>query len=358
MGKRDDLIMWKAFNYEHADFDGLIKLTKDYYGNIDASEKEFVDWGYFKNPAGNAIIKIAKNENNEVVGQYILTIMRIEVFGKVEKATLSLNTLTNKEYSGQGIFTTLSENAYSTCSAEGYAFTYGYPNQNSYPGFVNKLKFTKIHEVPLLVYPCNLRSLVKKKLSKHFACFVPNLFFKLKTREYSANIIEIKQNDLDLIDAFWEEIKGKYPIILTRDKTYFQWRYFDIPMRKYRVFAYKKDARIMGYIVLTIREIDGVKSGMIIDFLTSDDNVEIGKELVYKCYEVFKQNKTELLGSLMLEHTSEYRILKKCGFIRCPKFLQPQPFPLIYRAHRKEYETKQMTQVNNWFVTMGDYDAV
>ena len=49
---------------------------------------------------------------------------------------------------------------------------------------------------------------------------------------------------------------------------------------------------------------------------------------------------------------------KKLGFFRCPKKLEPQPFPLILRLFDPSLEDKGIYDVKNWFFTMGDYDVI
>ena len=350
--------MWRAFDYESSDFNSMLLLMKDNYGDVEIANKNFIEWEYFKNPSGDAIIKVARNENNDVVGQYILSVMDFKIFEKMVKATLSLNTLTNKNYLRLGIFTMLSEMAFKTCENESIAFTYGFPNQNSYPGFVNKMNFTDLHKVPLLIYPCNARSLVQKKVNRLLAFCMPNFFFSLNKKFDSSKVIEMSKDNLYLVDKFWDDVKDKYPIMAKRNQHFLKWRYFDVPIREYIVFGYIEDNELLGYIVAATKEIDGIQNGMIVDFLTKDNDMKIGKALVLSCYAFFKERKTELLGCLMLEHTTEYRVLRKCGFIRCPKIIEPQPFPLIYRAHQTEYDIDEMKNIGNWFITMGDYDVV
>ena len=351
--------MWKVFNFYNSDFDGLLKLTVEYYGNVEISNDAYLMWQYFSNPSGDAIIKIAKNDAGEIVGQYVLLPMDVKAFDKTIRATLSLNTLTRDDYQGKGIFTALSEMAFSTCQDENYGFTYGYPNQNSYPGFIKKLNFVSLHNVPLLIYPCNLRSLVRKRFSKFLSYFVPNIFFRMsKTSTHADNVIEISLDKISLLDDFWNRVKPKYNMMISRDKNFLKWRYFDIPTRDYKIFAYEERGAVLGYIVLCLREVDNVKNGMIVDFLVNENSLSAGKCLIDKSFSFFKQNNAELLGCLMLEHTQEYEILRQSGYIKCPKILEPQPFPVIYRAHSEDFNTDEMKNINNWFVTMGDYDAV
>lgn len=69
----------------------------------------------------------------------------------------------------------------------------------------------------------------------------------------------------------------------------------------------------------------------------------------------------DLAGSLMLPHTEESRILKAEGFFTCPKALEPQPFPVIYRRFSPSFGedyNDSFLQLNRWFLTMGDYDVI
>lgn len=350
--------MWTAHDYEDSDFTGILNLVDEYYGSVEISNSDYIKWEYFDNPAGEAIIKVAKNEVGEIVGQYILIPVIMRIFGKQIKVTLSLNTLTKTDYLKQGIFTALCKNALITCKNEQYAFTYGYPNKNSYYGFTNKLGFTDLHKIPLLIYPCDIKSLVNKKLSKTLAIFTPNISFGLNKNASDTCIVEINKDNMDLLDIFWDKVKDKYPIMVARDKNFLKWRYIDVPTREYNIYIYTEEADIFGYIITTIRNIDGIKNGLIVDFLIQGNDYDVGKKLIYKAFKLFRQNNAELVGCLMLKHTAEYSVLKKCGFIRTPRFLEPQPFPLIYRGHQEEYTTEQIMDIQNWFVSMGDYDAV
>lgn len=65
--------------------------------------------------------------------------VRFRAFGRDVKCVLSLNTLMREAYRGQKVFTSLAERVYARAEAEGYAYVYGVPNPNSYPGFVREL---------------------------------------------------------------------------------------------------------------------------------------------------------------------------------------------------------------------------
>jgi len=104
---------------------------------------------------------------------------------------------------------------------------------------------------------------------------------------------------------------------------------------------------------------------MIVDFLVDPSLPDAGNFLIDRLLRFFVANNMDLAGSLMLPQTEESRILKANGFFTCPKALEPQPFPVIYRKFSPQWEGNPgevtpdpFLQLNHWFLTMGDYDAI
>lgn len=351
---------WKVSEYEDNDLNGMISITKENYGDIEISNEDFLDWQYFNNPAGNALIKLAKSKSNEVVGQYIIIPMKFKVDKDVINSTLSLNTLTRKDYRGKGIFTGLANDIYSQCQEEGIEFTYGFPNPNSYPGFIKKLGFTDLGEIPLMLFPLNIENLVLKKFNIKWLSKISGVFQKLfNISSKKTSEIELKHinNNFEDFNDFWENIKDKYKVIGIRNSEYISWRYNNVPLRNYKVIGAYRNKRLSGYIVLRNTNIEQFKCGMIVDFIIKEGDKESGISLLSEACKIFNNDNMELVGCLMNNSTEEYKLLKNCSFYRCPKFLEPQPFKVIYRNHLNK-ENKDLNDINDWFLTMGDYDVI
>lgn len=353
--------MWKARAYEDKDFDDLIELEKDNYGDICISNKEYLKWEYYSNPCGKALIQLAVDiNNNNLAGEYVVIPRKIKVQEKELISTLSLNTLTKKEYRGQGVFTGLAEAVYKDCKNQDLAFTYGFPNQNSYPGFVKKLSFKELGQVPLLLKPLDYKVLIEKKVNNLLSKFVPkfNSYKKYKYINSKYKLYDIDATNVKDIDVLWNKIKNNYKVLGVRDSQFIKWRYIDIPLREYKIIAVKKADDILGYIIGNVKDVDGICSGMIVDFVFDHNSPEIGKILLHEMMRYFKNKDVHLAGALMMENSDEYRILKENGFYRCPKRFKPQQFPVIYRAHTVEGESECLNEFQNWFLTMGDYDVI
>lgn len=355
--------MWKISQYTKQDIPEMVSMAHEFYGDTSITDESYLNWQYEENCAGKAFLALAKKKDtDELIGKYVVIPQCIKVNQTIVSATLSLNTLTKKEYWGKGIFTGLANDVFEALRNNGVEFTYGFPNPNSYPGFINKLGFLEIGRVPLLLKPLDIRSLINAKISPKMGWVSQffNFFFKVKSikDEEKERIFEIGQDHLALFDDLWTEVNHKYKVIGVRNSRYIQWRYFNIPLREYKIFGAKdSNGNLLGYIIGRCTMVANMKCGMVVDFLIKPQEVEEGKLLVKAILQYFLEQGMALAGSLMLKHTEEYTLLKKNGFIKCPKFLEIQPFPVILREHRSPTDST-LNNLDNWFLTMGDYDVI
>ena len=354
--------MWKNVTYEPKYLDDMIEMTIENYGPEETiSNKPFVQHEYFENPVGDALIELALDEEKNVLaGQYLVTPKLIYSKGKTIRAILSLNTLTREAYRGQKIFTGLAEITYQRAANEGYQFCYGAPNPNSHPGFLKKLSFVDLGDMPLYVKPLKCNKMIKERTGKGWLAgiaSVGNLFFSSKDSKDS-NIVQITEKNVELMNAFWDTVKDKYPVIGVRDADYITYRYLKVPIRKYHPFFYLKDGKVVAYAVGRVREVAHMTAGMIADFLYLDGYESEAKALINHLVYVMKENGAGLAGCIMQENATEVGVLKKAGFFRCPEKVLPQPTPIIYRKLNTGFDDEVIKEWKNWFFTTGDYDVV
>lgn len=344
-------------------------LSRSFYGDIDISSQDFLDWQYFQNPWGEVIGYVAEDNKNHIVGQYLVIPMDLCYKGSPLKGSLSLNTLTHPDYSGQGIFTSLARRTYSKCANQGVIMTYGFPNPNSYNGFVKKLGFADIGSVPLLISPINIESLLRFKLGSKSAARIMGyitspirrLLQPRATPYGKGMVIEEASEFGDQYGQFWQSVKEYYTLMVDRTPEYMNWRYFSIPRRNYKVIMAFDENRVISFIVIRITEFGGVSTGLIVDFIThrSQRGELAGCRLVETAMNYFRSQKADMAGCLMLGHTLEFSILRRMGFWVCPQRLMPQDFPVIVKAHVDVEKNKMedFYSIGSWFITMGDYDV-
>ncbi len=89
----------------------------------------------------------------------------MEYKGKLYLAAQSGDTMTHPEHGGKGLFTALAKMTYQLAQAEGIEFIFGFPNQNSYPGFIKKLNWQfreNMRDYTIKVSTLPLAALAKK----------------------------------------------------------------------------------------------------------------------------------------------------------------------------------------------------
>lgn len=341
----------------------MIEMTEENYGDIEISHFDFINHQYFANPVGEPYIQLAYDEeNNKLAGQYIVIPMKLRINKKDYTCVLSLNTLTHEEFRGQGVFTTLAEDLFANCKEKNVLFCYGAPNPNSYPGFTKKLAFQDIGTVPLYLRVLKPSLLIGKKLRLNFIQKlvrpVDCLFKVKKTKTNKYKIISITENNVQLLDELNNLVKNKYPVMFVKDAAFILWRYIRMPLREYKIYAIIENTSPIGYIVGRISNIADMKCGLITDFIFKKNCRIAGNVLVDKILQHFAKHNVELSGCLMKKHFEEAKVLRDKRYIQCPKLLEPQPFPIIYKGLSDDYKTFQTELFKNSFFTMGDYDVI
>jgi hypothetical protein len=177
--------------------------------------------------------------------------------------------------------------------------------------------------------------------------------------------MNIKIKEIFSFDSIYEEFWGKYKtyhkIILNRTTNYMNWRYFEVPQRNYRVFMASNGEKPVSYIIIRTSVSKGIKTGLIADFMLERSNMGEagGYSLLVEAEKIFTQEKVSIIGCLMKKNTEQAKILKKMGFIICPSILLPQPVPFVLKDHLQQGDSSlsQMFKIDDWFLTLGDYDV-
>lgn len=349
---------WYPEKLTDQDIDQVLDLIRREYGDVNTTNLDYFLWQAKLNPYGDAVTWLAKSKTDQsLVGLYMVIPLQFDWHDRICQGSLSVNTLTRNDFRNTGIFTGLAEEVFAYCKENNMVMTIGFPNPNSYPGFVNKLDFHALGKLPLMLRILKPSNLIADHKSLAFPLVKAIDFFFNKKRKsaYTGEINELSAFGPDF-DDFWENRKPPYGIMVSRTSRYMNWRYMQNPLRQYTVFTAREGGKIMGFIVGRAAEISGVSCGMVVDFMVSGENSFImGKSLVEKLMFRFNEEGTVLAGCLMNSHTKEQNILKQSGFFQCPKRLEPQPFSVIYRNHA---DIQSKPGFNEWFLTMGDYDVI
>lgn len=95
---------------------------------------------------------IAYDKNNNAVAFYGVYPCIVQFNGNVFKAAQSGDTMTHKDHMGKGLFTLLATKTYEYCKENGFHLVFGFPNENSFPGFIKRLGWSHFDDLkPYLI---------------------------------------------------------------------------------------------------------------------------------------------------------------------------------------------------------------
>jgi GNAT superfamily N-acetyltransferase len=184
------------------DFDlirGLYEATKNRL-----RPEDYDRWRFFDTPWGDSPAVIAV-DGTVCAGLYIVWPTMLNLGGEAVLGAQSMDTMTHPAYRGQGLFVGLAEQALGLATARGFDVIYGFPNESSYPGFIRRLNFDHVGDVPSWSHSLKRR---------------PSL--GLRTRPPVLDTVE-HAGSLEQLIA--ETVETRDVARVLKDRTWFDWRY-------------------------------------------------------------------------------------------------------------------------------------
>ena len=363
---------WTTHRYE-GDESALLKLLALESSGSDVKLR-FFRWQYEQNPAGRALIWVARDrESEEVVGQFWVLPTRVQVLDQICMGSLTVHAMVHPNYRRQGMASSLGKSVFADCPRRGIDFTYAMPSPASYHMDTTVFKNRELGQIPLLVRPLDWGALVAYRFSQKWLEYLARAGQRVLTgiseksgraafhsrQELSLHIDEVARFD-SAFDAFWAKVGQKYPVAVVRDAIWLNWRYKDVPTRDYRALAAYDGQSLVGYVVTRSSTFQGVRTGLIVDLLVepTQQGEQAAQALVAEATSSFIQEGMCLAGCLMLPTSQEFRALRRQGYWVCPTRLEPQPFPFTTRIHSDKVPSSIVQNLRCWHFTMGDYDVV
>ncbi len=95
---------------------------------------------------------IAYDEHNQPAAFYGVYPCMVEYHGKKYLVAQSGDTMTHSSHVGKGLFTQLAQKTYDYCKENGFHLVFGFPNENSFPGFIKRLGWSHFDDMtPYLI---------------------------------------------------------------------------------------------------------------------------------------------------------------------------------------------------------------
>jgi hypothetical protein len=153
------------------------------------------------------------------------------------------------------------------------------------------------------------------------------------------------------IDDFWNRVAKHHRLMIVRDSTYLNWRYFDKPNATYETFVAEKEGQIEGYLVTDKLQDETANVGWIIDVLCSSRSVFLN--LVHHAVGHLRSYSVDSIKCFIQKNKSEYEWMQRSGFTSYPR----PKITVIARINSPEISHALYNEASkDWYVTYGDGD--
>jgi hypothetical protein len=263
----------------------------------------------------------------------------------------SLDTLTDSDFRGRGLFLSLAARCYKSCAADGIKGVYGFPNGSSAHGFFARLGWKQLDPVPFLIRPVGARYILSR-VGIHARMRGSEPTLPARTDRVSSCPEDI--------DNLWTSVAPMITVGVIRDRAFLQWRLFDRPSSPYEVYVTRDDEGTpVAMTAVSVEQKHGATVGYLLEHLVAPGARRQGLSLVrfavrrmaYLGADVvlaWSQPKSPSIGSL-------YRV----GLLRLPQ--RVRPIELHFGETQFDGDDVKEPLVadrRNWYLSYLDSDTV
>ncbi len=333
-------------------------LFKDCFDeNSIPQDIEKIEWQYLKNPINKQLVNIAIDKNNnQTAAIYAVSPVNFKLGHDVYVGSQSLDTITDEDYRGQGLFITLAKSVYEKAKNENCKLVYGFPNGNSIYGFQKKLGWKVLDPVPFLIKPLKSKYFTDRISALQF---FPDIKLSYSSFNNNTNYQLELSNDFPIeVDRIWKRFSKDIAVSVNRDKEYLDWRYVSKPNEDYKIIhCYSNENEYLGFLVYTVKGKHGGRIGYIMELVYDLDDKKAGALLLKKAISDIKEQKADCILSWCLDHSPNYEDFRKELFFKMPEKLRP--IELHFGVRSFDIKTEELvSNRKNWYLSYSDSDTV
>jgi len=360
--------LFKIREYADGNENHIVALFEKVYGKTmgKTESKQHWQWEYLKNPVHSISIKLAWNNGN-LIGQYSANPLVVWANGQEVMAALSLDTMTDPDYSGMGVFSETAKSLYNDLVEKKFAFIYGFPNSKSISVFLKYLGWQIISPPPILVCPLDMGPFIRKKTKSDF---LGNLVSKVskpllqichnKSLRDNNNHIEIRREKQFGLwaDDLWLRCRNQHKIWIVRNYKYLSWRYDMRPESQYNIFSAWANNEIAGFVITTSQRRDEGNVCFILDILVDSELSGVIEKLLVTVKKQSIDNNDTLISSMVMPASIYRKYFHKFCFVSLPHKFFPQELNFGGRTLDNQISNEVFFNSASWYISWGDTDLL
>jgi len=189
------------YRFERLSKENLKHLVLLYNSSFNlATDVNYLEKKYNTSAFGAAYIGFLAfhNQTGQAAAYYGVFPILVKLNNTEILAAQSGDTMTHPKHQGKGLFTILAKMTYELAEKENINFVFGFPNKNSYPGFVKKLSWQHYNDINNYVITTN--TLPFDKIAKKMPLFgsLYNSYINARLKKIICN--ELPENSISKQD--------------------------------------------------------------------------------------------------------------------------------------------------------------
>jgi GNAT superfamily N-acetyltransferase len=342
----------------------LARLAACFAANGDPKDLGVLDWQYRDNPVtaggGGSFVDLALERGTDRVGAVYATFpVTFQLGGQRTVGVQSLDTLTDADHRGKGLFTRMAAGVYDRCAEHGVALVYGFPNASSAPGFFGKLGWTRLNPVPFVALPLRTRFFLRRfGVPSRVTRWVPDRAPLRGRPPLLGSDEEVAVAHLlgPEVDELWARFGEQVRIAVVRDRSYLAWR-LARPGGGYRVLAFRRGGELRGLAVVTVKDKHGGRVGYVMELLHVPEDPRAGEVLLHAVVDECEREGADLVLAWSFDHAPNHRAFHRVGFRSLPEALRPIELHFGARALAAPPDAA-IGNRRNWYLSYLDSDTV
>ena len=335
-----------------------VKFFKNCFDlNGSPKKTENIVWQFLDNPENSSVVDISYDEEKKRTASiYALFCVKFKINNKLYKAAQSLDTMTDVNYRGRGLFVKRANDVYVKAKETNVSLVYGFPNGNSIHSFRKRLEWQVMDPVPFLLKPLKSKYFTDKISVLRF---LPNVNLTLSRFHQSKNYQIKEGNDFPKdIDNIWENFSKDIKVAVHRNKVYLDWRYLQKPNECYNiVHCYDTNSKYLGCAIYTVKDKHNGRIGYVMELIYDLDKPKAGELLLKFAIDKIKMSKADCILVWCLDHSPNYKIFKKELFLKIPDKLKPIELHFGVRSFNEDI-SDMVNKRDNWYLSYSDSDTV
>jgi hypothetical protein len=356
-----DRFCWRELNWSDPDLGAYEQIFES---NNDPKNPDVLRWRFRVGPTGHSLLLLAEDASKlecPSASFYAIFGVPFRVGSNVVTAGQSIDTLTDKEYRGKGLFVWLASEAYRIFIGRGGKLVYGFPNQNVHRARVAHLHWHMLNPLPLMLRP--LRSGYFLRAGLRLPQGVANCLdfriggFHRESREQEQRpILERLTGFGPEHDELWRQFSSGIAACVERTADFMNWRITKHPMGKYRMLGAYREGRLAAEIIWCIERKHGGTIGYVMELLHRPGDLLAGRVVVAACLSEMRAANVDAALAWNMRHSPNSAIFRSAGFFPLPERVRPFNFYWGFRSFDSNLDAI-LRDRRNWYISYIDSDT-